>query len=103
MKTQITDTLAVNISLAQVAAELHAQGQYLKDNFSKEDLTEHGSDFSGTDVRLQVSEDGGWTLHFGSSDYDQDHRGFWASSSVARACTWQEARETARELISSVE
>lgn len=102
MKAQISDKLTVNISLAEVAAELHAQGQYLKTHFSDEDL-QMDDDFSGTDVRLQVREDGAWQLHFGSADYDQDHRGFWACGSVRRGCTWTEAREQARELISSVE
>jgi len=102
MKTNITATLTVNISLAEVAAELHAQGQYLKANFSNEDL-QMDDDFSGTDVRLQVTDDGAWQLHFRSADYDQDHRGFWACGSVRRGCTWVEAREQARELISSVE
>lgn len=34
------------------------------------------------DVRLQVWDDGQWRVHYGDSSYDQDHRGFWGSSSV---------------------
>lgn len=34
------------------------------------------------DVRLQVYEDGQWALRTGLSDYDLDHRGFWASGSL---------------------
>lgn len=35
-----------------------------------------------TDVRLQVYDDGEWTLRWGLSDYDQDHRGYWGASGV---------------------
>jgi len=38
-------------------------------------------DPEGIDVRLSVSEDG-WSLHFGDSGYDTDHRGFWGSGSA---------------------
>jgi hypothetical protein len=103
MKTQLSDKLTVNLPIGSIASEIHAHGRYLRDSFSVEDLSEAGSDFVGTDVRLQVTEDGGWILHFGSADYDQDHRGFWACSSVRRGCSLIEARETARELINGIE
>jgi hypothetical protein len=35
------------------------------------------------DVRLQVWENGSWTLHTGDSQYDQDGRGFWGCGSYA--------------------
>ncbi len=92
----------VRITLAALAAEIHAQGQYLKRSFAREELTESGKndpdEFSGSDVRLQV-QGGSWQLHFGDSQYDQDHRGSWGCSSVPWGCTWQQARETARELL----
>jgi hypothetical protein len=34
------------------------------------------------DVRLQVYERGGWAIHSGPCDYDQNHRGYWGSGSV---------------------
>jgi len=34
------------------------------------------------DVRLQVYPDGDWTIRVGDSSYDQDHRGYWGSSSL---------------------
>ncbi len=34
------------------------------------------------DVRLQVYDTGLWMLRWGSSDYDQDHRGYWGASCV---------------------
>src|SRR4029078_13330896 len=47
------------------------------------------------DVRLQVQSDG-WTVHFGDSSYDQDHRGFWGASCIV---TTSNCREVARDLI----
>lgn len=38
----------------------------------------------GVDVRLQVLEDGRWTVHVGDSQYDQDHRGYWGSGYVEK-------------------
>jgi hypothetical protein len=34
------------------------------------------------DVRLQVTDDGDWRVHFGDPGYDQDHRGYWGAGSV---------------------
>lgn len=35
-----------------------------------------------TDVRVQATDGGNWSLHTGSSDYDTDHRGYWGASSI---------------------
>lgn len=51
----------------------------------------------GTDVRLQVYENGEWSVHSGSSDYDQDHRGYWGAGSVPGKRFNSE--DTARDLI----
>jgi hypothetical protein len=51
------------------------------------------------DVRLQVYEDGNWAIRSGDSQYDQDHRGYWGSSSVPGSGKPFKATETARELI----
>ena len=53
-----------------------------------------------TDVRLQVHD--GWTIHHGSSDYDQDHRGMWGASSVSARDSLAILRETACGLVSEV-
>lgn len=45
------------------------------------DIEDEDGNPSG-DVRLQV-HNGRWSLHTGSSDYDQDHRGYWGASSVS--------------------
>lgn len=90
--------LGVSIRVSVLAAEIHDCGQYLKRNFSAQDLAESGTDFIGTDCRLQV-QDGGWQLHTGSADFDQDHRGAWSCASIPRGCTWKEAREIARDLL----
>jgi hypothetical protein len=53
----------------------------------------------GIDVRLQVKESGSWDIRFGSSDYDQDHRGFWGSSGVPGNNRRFRSREVAKDLI----
>ena len=102
MKITLTEKESVNISIGELAAEIYQQGRYLKDNFSAEGLTEPGEDFAGTDCRLQV-QDGSWSLHTGSADYDQDHGGFWSCSSIRRGCSRAEASEIARQLIDGLE
>lgn len=59
-------------------------------------LRRHG--FTESDVRLQVHD--GWTIHHGSSDYDQDHRGMWGAGSVGARDSLASLRETARGLVS---
>jgi len=51
------------------------------------------------DIRLQIMEDGRWSLPYGSSDFDQDHRGAWGSSSVGKCVSMEKAMEIARDLI----
>ena len=86
------------IRVSDLAQTVWLCGQYLKDHFSSNDLTEPGEDFCGTDFRLQV-RDGSWVTHEGDSQYDQDHRGFWGYASVPRAVSKKEAREIAIQLL----
>lgn len=102
MKAQLTETESLNISVTALAAEIYACGQYLKRNFTAEELQDGPDGFTGTDCRLRV-HNGNWQLLTGSSDYDQDHRGYWSCSSIGRACTRQESIELARELINGLE
>lgn len=53
----------------------------------------------GIDVRLQVYPDGEWAVHSGSADYDQDHRGYWGSSSVPGDNRRFDSKDIARDLI----
>jgi hypothetical protein len=48
------------------------------------------------DVRLQVHQGGGWSIHTGDASYDQDHRGYWGASSLSRDT---DCAELAEELI----
>lgn len=61
------------------------------------------SEEEGCDVRLQVWDDGEWAVRWGSSDYDQDHRGFWGASSVPGVVNGKvqrfDSRAVARDLI----
>jgi len=56
-------------------------------------------DDEGVDVRLQVHPDGGWNVHWGDSSYDQDHRGYWGSSSVPGDNRRFSSKDVARDLI----
>lgn len=94
MKRTDTKIAGVRVTVTALAAAIHAQGAYLKRAFAKADLQDDPTDpdaFAGTDARLQV-HGGSWQLH--------TDRGAWGSSSIPWGCTWKEAREIARELIS---
>ena len=74
----------------EVAANLRA--------INKTESAEDGDD-GGIDVRLQVYPDGNWAVRWGSSDYDQDHRGYWGSSSVPGDNRRFDSKDLARDLI----
>ena len=76
--------------ISEVAAELR--------RINKEDSADDGDD-GRIDVRLQVHEDGQWAVHWGSADYDQDHRGYWGSSSVPGDNRRFDSKDLARDLI----
>ena len=56
-------------------------------------------DFEQCDVRLQVYNDGTWAIRVGSSDYDQDHHGYWGASCVPGGRKRFQSRDVARDLI----
>lgn len=78
-------------SINEVAAELRA--------INKNTDPEPDGDDGGVDVRLQVYPDGQWAVRWGSSDYDQDHRGYWGSSSVPGGNRRFDSKDIARDLI----
>jgi hypothetical protein len=79
-------------SIKSVAAELRG--------INKEAGAGHDYDeYSSVDVRLQVYEDGAWAVRWGSSDYDQDHRGYWGASSVPGNNRRFHSEDVARDLI----
>lgn len=84
-------------SVASVRSTLFSKWQYLRRNFSRSEFEKKGEDFAGQDVRLQVWENGNWAIHVCSSDYDQDHRGFWGASCLCY--DRQNLAELARDLI----
>lgn len=59
-----------------------------------------------TDVRLQVYDNGHWAIRTGSSDYDQDHRGYWGASLLPGVVRGEMVRfssiRTAKELLAQV-
>ena len=87
-------------SVVAVCSALVSEYKYLRRNFSRNDLLDpydKGNEFAGTDIRLQVYENGNWAIRSGSSDYDQDHRGFWGASSLS--FDRQNLTDLARDLI----
>lgn len=102
MKIQLSETESINIPAGQLADSIYQSAVYLRDNFKREDLAEDGSYFCGTDCRLRW-HNGNWSLLTGSSDYDQDHRGYWGYSGIPYDCTRADSKEIARELIESIE
>lgn len=83
------------VTVDALTAELIAHRNWLRENFPHDGSIEELS----YDVRLQVHPDGTWTLNTGDSSYDQDHRGFWSSSSIACSDDDERCREIARSLI----
>jgi len=78
--------------------ESYARGRSAR----RADVGAHFSDEEGDhyiEVRLQVYEDGDWTVRWGDSQYDQDHRGYWGSSSVPGNGKRFKSEEVARDLI----
>lgn len=61
---------------------------------------EHGHlwDEDGVDIRLQILNDN-YIMHFGPSDYDTDHNGYWAASSLMAHSTEAEMTDIAYNLI----
>jgi len=55
----------------------------------------------GCDVRLQVLPNGGWSVHSGDAQYDQDHQGYWGASSIPYDGHFN-ATEVAKDLIDQV-
>lgn len=77
-------------AIGDVAAELR--------RINKQGLEPDDAD-EGIDVRLQVYNDGNWAVRWGLSDYDQDHRGYWGSSSVPGDNRRFDSKAVARDLI----
>lgn len=90
-------------TIAQLADEVYDFSHYLKDNYDPKDLIEPGTDEPAGDCRLQVMDDEEWSFHTGDSQYDTDHRGQWASSSVGVGISKREAREIARDMLSQID
>lgn len=62
------------------------------------DMVPDGADEPGIDVRLQVTEGGGWSIHTGSSQYDTDHSGYWGYGVVGADDTAETILELAQDL-----
>jgi hypothetical protein len=63
----------------------------------KEEYAKMPADIEGgsIDVRLQVWEDGDWSIHTGDPQYDQDHNGYWGYGAIdpsIKQSLWSEAK-----------
>ena len=67
-------------SIKDVANDIRIEANYMKRNYSKEDLADDDGN-AGIDVRLQVNGNS-WAIHTGDSSFDQDHRGVWGASFI---------------------
>jgi hypothetical protein len=82
-------------SIKDVANDLSLINRESVDNDSDEEAY-------GIDVRLQVTSDGSWFIHFGDASYDTDHRGYWGDSSVPGNGERFDAKAVARDLVDQV-
>lgn len=67
-------------SIAAVRTVLASEQRTLRRLMSRDELMDDEDSTPGTDCRLRVMDNGNWQILTGSSDYDQDHRGFWGAS-----------------------
>ena len=79
---------------------LAAHQRAMRKEFRPADLIGPGEDTPGTDVRLQVYSDGGWSFRWGPSDYDQDHHGYWGATFLPYGRT--NLSDLARDLIEQI-
>ena len=67
----------------------------------EDDMMGPGEDEPTINVRLRYWS-GSWQLLTGDAQYDQDHRGFWGSSSVWQGMTEGQAGDIAHDLVEQV-
>lgn len=109
MKKTSNIIAGVCLPVTTLADYVYQYGQYLKCNFSREDLSEDGDgENAGGDMRLQVLPAkefgiGSWRTWEGDNQFDTNHRGMWANAFVPYGCTRKEAREIAENLIAECE
>lgn len=95
-KTMAQEAIDGAGGLFALAQDLLVVSRDVEDNF-----IEPGCDEPFINVRLQCHD--GWSqLRTGDSQCDQDHRGFWGSSSVGQNLTFDGAVSIAKDLINQV-
>lgn len=89
----------IDIDCEDVAEEIHTISHL--STIDWDEWIENGEtdDDPQIDVRLQVTEDNGYHVHYGLSDFDQDHRGAWGSSSVGKRVSLEDCKAIAKDLI----
>lgn len=89
----------IEIDCEDVANEIHTISHL--STIDWDEWIENGEtdDDPQIDIRLQVTEDNGYHVHYGLSDFDQDHYGAWGSSSVGKCVSMEDAMRIAKDLI----
>lgn len=88
-------------SIKAVRKELVKKHKHLRQLYPNRKLLHYGdNNFSGFDVRLQVSNWSGWCIHIGDATFDLSHSGYWGSSIM----TWERENleAIARSLVEQV-
>lgn len=83
-------------SIKSVANDIKLDHEYIHRSFSAKELNDEEGN-SGVDIRLQVVEDGRWSIHTGDSSYDLDHNGSWGYGFLPYGRI--NCRELAKELL----
>lgn len=56
---------------------------------TRDELITEDKELAGMDVRLQLLDDGSINLHFGDSQFDTNHQGYWGDKQKrAKQCQW---------------
>lgn len=89
----------IEIDCEDVANEIHTISHL--STIDWDEWIENGEtdDDPQIDIRLQVTEDNGYHVHYGLSDFDQDHYGAWGSSSVGKCVSMETCMAIAKDLI----
>ena len=97
LEKEIRSAIKGEGGIKHLAKTLYGMAQEIEDDDNDND----NEDEQGMDVRLRYHY-GNIFLYSGSSDYDQDHRGHWGSSSVQSDTTKDDCFSIAEDLLDQV-
>lgn len=77
----MTDIVSETIK-SEIALYLNALDRTPPMSWDDPTMVDDDGDPVMMDVRLQIHDDGTWSIHTGDSSYDQGHRGMWGATVV---------------------